>query len=515
MHGIPPIRKINPNPAPCSVFIVLLNRRSTAVDGVIGRTGICLRSENCFLRQELPKPGASMVVRNPDPRGCTRGLRGGAHGINFQRANIAALPTRPIRGIGTALSVTAIRAKLRPAIPASTHLRNVPVVVGALLFLLLIFTTATVFVRAAWALQAFQIGIYALVAGYLLVGIRGEKQVVARDRVTWLVYLIPLWGVVEIILQTTSSTFETRKEILRWGALAGVFFLSQIVARSSAARRIMLSVMLYFATAMAVLCLLQLFTSEGRVLWMFPTGYPDVYATFPNHSNYAQFAELALPIALWRTLREGRRSWSYPLAGGVIYASVIGAASRAGCATVHGRANPYAGYRLGSAAQGDDQPSFSSAPQDSGDDSDSGHSFHAGCGMATCLGAVCNRGTIFRSLAVPCGGHPYGRASGPLTGFGLGTFPEVYQKYAIKDFPFYANHAHNDWAEFAADGGIPFLLLVLIPFAVAVPIAVREPMGNRPGCGDGACMCRFPISKTGRLGMDVRTPGDALHDAGA
>jgi len=50
-----------------------------------------------------------------------------------------------------------------------------------------------------------------------------------------------------------------------------------------------------------------------------------------------------------------------------------------------------------------------------------------------------------------------------------GTFPEVYQRYAIKDFPFYANHTHNDWAEFAADGGIPFLLLLLIPFALRFP----------------------------------------------
>jgi O-antigen ligase len=65
----------------------------------------------------------------------------------------------------------------------------------------------------------------------------------------------------------------------------------------------------------------------------------------------------------------------------------------------------------------------------------------------------------------------------PLTGFGLGTFPEVYQRFAIRDFPFYANHAHNDWAEFAADGGIPFLLLILIPFARAIPIALRHPWG--------------------------------------
>jgi O-antigen ligase len=65
----------------------------------------------------------------------------------------------------------------------------------------------------------------------------------------------------------------------------------------------------------------------------------------------------------------------------------------------------------------------------------------------------------------------------PLTGYGLDTFPEVYQRYAIKDFPFYANHTHNDWAEFAADGGVPFLLLVLIPLAAAVPAAIRNPWG--------------------------------------
>jgi len=65
----------------------------------------------------------------------------------------------------------------------------------------------------------------------------------------------------------------------------------------------------------------------------------------------------------------------------------------------------------------------------------------------------------------------------PLMGNGLGTFPEVYQRYAIRDFPFYANHAHNDWAEFAADGGVPFLLLVLIPFAAGIFSAVRNPWG--------------------------------------
>ena len=51
---------------------------------------------------------------------------------------------------------------------------------------------------------------------------------------------------------------------------------------------------------------------------------------FPSHNNYAQFIEVSLPIALWWALRDGWRSWGYALIGGALYASVIGAASRAG-----------------------------------------------------------------------------------------------------------------------------------------------------------------------------------------
>jgi hypothetical protein len=317
----------------------------------------------------------------------------------------------------------------------STHTdpRRSTGIVGALLFVLLVFTTTTIFVRAAWPLQCFQIGIYALVGVYLLVGLRNRAEHVAGGVTPWLVYLIPLWGVGQILAHTTTSTFETREEVLRWGALAGVFFLTQIVVRSRTTRDNFLSAFLVFATAMAVLCVTQLFTSEGRVLWIFPTGYPDVFATFQNQNNYAQFVELALPIALWRALREGWRSWWYSLSGGLLYASVIASASRAGAAIC--TIELLAILALGLVRLHDP---FSGRRE-------------------------------FLIAAIDMVKHK------PLTGYGLGTFPEVYQQHAVKDFPFYANHAHNDWAEFAADGGVPFLLLVLIPFAVAVPTAIRHP----------------------------------------
>lgn len=354
--------------------------------------------------------------------------------------------------------------------------RLAPMAFVVCLFLLLVFCTATIFVREAWALQSFQIGIFALLAIYLLTGIGRGEEYLAEGLAPRLVYLIPLWGLVQLIGHTTASSMETRASMLRWGALAGVFFLTQTMAGTRKARRDILSAFLIFATAMAVLCLTQLFTSKGLVLWLFPTGYPDVYATFPSYNNYAQFVELALPIAMWRALREGWRSWWYVLGGGLLYGSVIGSASRAGAALCTAELLVLMVIGLVKLRRPDSElPTRSTA---------------AMILMVPVLAAIFTLAVgwervwqrfqqndpylvrkEFMLAAVDMAVHR------PLIGYGLGTFPEVYQRYAIKDFPFYANHTHNDWAEFAADGGFPFMLLVLIPFVAIVPTAIRNPWG--------------------------------------
>lgn len=370
-----------------------------------------------------------------------------------------------------ALPVVAINADSSEASPRSAPKSGLT---SACLFLLLAFCTITVFVRPAWALQSFQIGIFALLAVSLLIGIRGDGEQAASGWPPRLIYFIPLWGIVQLLLHTTASTIETREAILRWGALAGVFYLTQTVARTRRARRHLLTAFLVFATAMAVLCLLQLFTSGGLVLWIFPTGYPDVYATFPSYNSYSQFVELALPIALWRGLREGWRSWWYALAGGLLYGSVIGSASRAGAALC--TAELFIMLIIGLVKLRDPETGFPAR-------STTTMLIMVPVLAATFTLAVGWQRVWERFLL----NDPYlvrkefmlaavdMATRRPLVGYGLDTFPEVYQRYAIKDFPFYANHTHNDWAEFAADGGVPFLLLVLIPFAAAIPTALRHP----------------------------------------
>jgi O-antigen ligase len=377
---------------------------------------------------------------------------------------IVALPVVPFTTDAVAVS------------PVVSHSRFESRVVGACLLILLVFTTSTVFVKQAWALQTFQIGIFALLGIYLLTRIRKGSEGGANAWPAYLIYIVPFWGLIQIVGHFTSSAFETRAAVLRWGALAGVFFLTVTVGRTRSERRNLLSAFLIFATAMAVLCMIQLFTSEGKVLWLFDSGYPDVYATFASYNNFAQFIELALPIALWRALREGWKSWWYVLSGGLLYGSVIGSASRAGAVLC--TLEVLAMMLLGLLKLRD---------------------------LET---GQLSRSTIWMVLLVPVLAAGVTLAVGwervmqrfeqndpylvrkefvlaaidmakqkPLTGFGLDTFPAVYQRYAIRDFPFYANHTHNDWVEFAADGGIPFLLLLLIPFAAAIPFALRNPWG--------------------------------------
>jgi len=64
-----------------------------------------------------------------------------------------------------------------------------------------------------------------------------------------------------------------------------------------------------------------------------------------------------------------------------------------------------------------------------------------------------------------------------LTGFGLGTWSEVYPGFARFDDGLFANQAHNDWAQWAAEGGIPFFLIMLAVVAGALRPAFRSLWG--------------------------------------
>ena len=348
---------------------------------------------------------------------------------------------------------------------------------GGSSFLLLCFTTITVWVREAWALQWFQIGIYALVVVQVLMDSRRRDEDIAGGVNPLFVYLIPLWGLLQIVFHTTTSTFETRGEVLRWGALSGVFYLSRTVTRTRPGQQRLLNATLGFATGMAVLCLMQLNTSDGRILWTITTNCSDIYATFQNKNNYVQFVEVALPIAVWGAVREGRRSWWYALAGGVLYASAVGVASRAGFVLCTAELITILLIGLLRLRRSATQLTFRTAVASVLVMPLLACAFTFAVGWKRTLDRFNDDDPFYIRREYFLGAVEMAK-NRPLTGYGLGTYEQVYQRYSLKDFyPFYANHAHCDWAEFAAEGGLPFLALVSIPFLAAIPLAFRHPWG--------------------------------------
>ena len=65
----------------------------------------------------------------------------------------------------------------------------------------------------------------------------------------------------------------------------------------------------------------------------------------------------------------------------------------------------------------------------------------------------------------------------PLTGFGLGTWSTAYPAYATFDDGKRDNQAHNDWLQWASEGGLPLLALMVAMGGLLVRPALRSVWG--------------------------------------
>jgi hypothetical protein len=244
-----------------------------------------------------------------------------------------------------------------------------------------------------------------------------------------------VWGLVQFAANSTASRAETRVAILTWAANLAAFCLARQI------RGRFLDFLLWFAALVAVVSI-----AEPKL------------APFANFDHHAAFLEMLLPLALIRT----------PILGAAMYASVIARGSRAGAILVTLEWIAVLALRRRSRAGG-----LKPAPLPV-------------WVLAVAFVAVAGGNTLWHRFQDP---HPYeGRreilsgatamvAAKPWSGFGLGTFPTVYQAFNAADFGTRVEHAHNAWVEWAAEGGIPFAFALAAIAIWAVPRAVRSVWG--------------------------------------
>ncbi|MGB7720776.1 MAG: O-antigen ligase family protein [Bryobacteraceae bacterium] len=288
--------------------------------------------------------------------------------------------------------------------------------------------------------------------------------------------LIPLsatvaWGLLQLATGYTASRWDTWMAVLTWMGNLLACFLAMQACASSGIRRRFLDTLLYFAFVLSVVSVVQYFSWDGKIFWIFPTYDTAVLGPFVSRDQYAAFVEMVLSLAIARTLRGGPQSLRFAVISAALYASVIAGASRAGTllTTAEIIVIPVVLWARGHLGRGKLRSATTNVWL-----------------LAFVFVAVVGWAVLWSRFDDP---DPFkGRRemlsdtitmvrARPYFGFGLGTFRTAYPAYGSVDFGAAVNHAHNDWAEWAADGGIPFSLFLVWVAIWSLPKAFKTVWG--------------------------------------
>jgi O-antigen ligase len=243
---------------------------------------------------------------------------------------------------------------------------------------------------------------------------------------------------------------------------------------------------------LATLSVIQYYSSAGKVFWVFATGYPDgVFGPFVSRNQFAAWLELLLPAALWLAATDRRRRPLWGCTAAILFAAAVASASRGGFALMLLEII-VAGALLSNNRTFEPRRITVPAVQ-----------FAV---LATILIAAFGWKNLHARLFDPAPETlrlDAVRASiqmirdHPWTGYGLGTWSQIYPRYAGFDSGVFLNQAHNDWLQWASEGGLPFLacfgvfgVFCCIPavrsiyglgvFAFLLHACVDYPMQQRP-----------------------------------
>jgi O-antigen ligase len=314
------------------------------------------------------------------------------------------------------------------------------------IFAILLFSVVTDSVQEYWPHAVFRAAACVLCAVFLVNAVR--RHAIGTHWSLLILALPSAWGLTQLLVHSTVWRLVTWQATLQWIAYLALFFC---VLQQQKALRSQLHLIAWFGGAFGVYAILQSF------LWTSPD--EPMMATFLNHNHYAALMELIFPIALWRLTRDTKKAIAAFCALAIL-GSVIVSGSRAGAALLVMEAIYLASRTLR-------KPLFAILGA-----------------LLIALIAAALMWNRFQGLITP---EPYesrketAQASiqmigdRPLFGFGLGTWPNIYPAFAVRDTGFRLIHADNDWLEWGAEGGLPFLGLMLSIAGLAAWTAWKEP----------------------------------------
>lgn len=354
---------------------------------------------------------------------------------------------------------------------------------------ILLYAVATLWVQDRWAVCGLQAAVF-LCTAWVLLRVALWRLPTVGGVIPALFAGMCLWAVTQRAAHWTVVPADTADASLYWLAAACLAWLGLQACAARQERRALLKTALSVGSAVCLLGLVQLFTSNGLVFWLFPSGYDSgVVGPFVSRNNYAALVELLLPVALVLAFRRGRQAKVYWVLAAALVASVIASGSRAGTSIVLGEAT--LAFLLKTRT----------------DRNSVGRSSMVFVVLVPAFTLIVGYQYVWQRLSGDKNPFEFRREfvessvamvrAEPLHGFGLGTWPSAYRQYAVIDAGSPANHSHNEWVQWAAEGGLPALGLMLAAAALCVPGSIRSIWGLGVLAGFLHSLVDYPFFRLG------------------
>jgi len=341
------------------------------------------------------------------------------------------------------------------------------------LLLLLIYLLFTSWLPERIYYSIFQFGILLLTAALVFHAALRELPLAFPPPVVAM-YFFPLWGALQLAFGLSVYPWKTAVATLDWTVFAcGGWLACQLFVGWQPQLRFR-STLAILGASVGAISLLHWYFSPGMILWTIPDPYA-IRVCFPllNHSHFAALEELALAPAVWLAMQNTKSPQFYMGASALMPCAVFATGSRSGSAIIAVELLVLLALNLRVA------PSTNSAA--------GGFWMRRRAIVLVFVTLVLIAGAGWQELASRIAAPPrdlraFFAASTfemvkakPLAGFGLGNWDTVYPAFAHVDPGMFVEHAHNDWLEWAAEGGLPFALIMLLLAGFALRRALSEP----------------------------------------
>jgi O-antigen ligase len=299
---------------------------------------------------------------------------------------------------------------------------------------------------------------------------------------------------VQIAMGITVYSWPTRMAAIYWtGNLATFFAASQLFGDREWRVRY-LDWLLVFAVVVCIVSTVQSMTSTATVFWTFPEDVVEapIFGPFLYVNQYAAFVELIFPLALYGALTRERGRALCILGSALLFGSVLYSGSRGGSTLILLEMCAVPLLTVRRRAVGRTQLLNTGAILSVA---------VLWVGVAAGPDKLVDRFLGKEELFIVR--REFNQSSlrmiqaRPLQGFGLGNWATAYPGFASFDDGKHANQAHNDWLQWAVEGGIPLLLIMLSVAAWAIPRAIRSGWGLGVAAIFIHCLWDYPIQRTG------------------